>query len=158
VGGGPVPAELKGIDARLRNRLQGYGFTVGGPEPTLAPPGMSCAELLRRVVPARGTILVLVSGQCEGTPFSELAGRMSVGAVALAPLRAPGRPAVDRLLDVVEGVSRELLGLQFPCRGGKECCAPHRAATVEELDRRAGAGCSSQGPALDRIREQSGLQ
>ena len=157
---GPVKPDLHldALPARLGQKLSGYGFELGAPEPTLAPDGMDCAELLRKVTPPRGTILLLGSGRCATTQFSALSRRTATAVVATERLGSAGAHRNARLLAVVEGVVRELLGLEFPCRDGRECCAPHRASSVAEIDRRAAAGCPEQAGALDRVREASGLQ
>jgi hypothetical protein len=157
VGDAAVAPARAAVDA-LRARYVGYGFDLAAVVPVPSPAPGSCAELLRRVVIAPGTLFVLPGTLRCSAPFGEVNAALRAAVVPLEPLGPPGALAQRRVDAVLASVVGEVLGLSSPCRDGRTCCAVRKARDLDTLDRQAQTVCPSHAAELGRINTDAGLQ
>ena len=144
----------------LEERYAGFSFDLGATVATLPTSAVDCASFLRSRVGARGTLFVVATSLRCASPFGALDPTLSAAVVLLPPLGAAGSPeAARRLQSLLASDVGELLGLSYPCTGGKTCCPLRAAPDLRTFDVRAGvATCPQHAGELDRIRTDAGLQ
>ncbi len=143
----------------LRQRYQAYGFELGATLESLPSSAADCTAFLSTLVGARGTLFVLGKPLRCSSPFGALDTRIAAAVVPLPPLGTLGSAeAARRFLALLDADVGEILGLSYPCSGGKGCCPPRTAPDLSVFDARAASSCPQHAAELDRIRTEAGLQ
>src|SRR5262249_25578623 len=153
---GPARAALPA----LRQRYGGFAFDLGATLTSLPSTAIDCTAFLGTLIGARGTLFVVSAPMPCPSPFGAVDPRISAAVVPLASLGKAGSPDASRRLEALLGADvGELLGLSFPCTGGKACCPLRTAADLSVFDARmAVSDCPQHAGELGRIRTDAGLE